>query len=59
MGMLDGSAMTVSGEPLDAALDWWDTSERRRVLRAQLAAEDHVQPDEVIMSPAQAASRRM
>ena len=51
MGLLDGSAMTVSGEPLDAALDWWEASARRRALREQLAAEDHVQPEAVIMSP--------
>jgi len=49
--------MTVSGEPLDAGLDWWEASARRRALREQLAAEDHVQPDAVIMSPEQAAAR--
>src|SRR5207247_8124073 len=57
IGLLDGSAMTVSGEPLDAALDWWEASARRRALREQLAAEDHVRPDAVIMSPEQAAAR--
>jgi putative YjhG/YagF family dehydratase len=59
IGLLDGSAMTVSGEPLDAGLDWWEASTRRRALREQLAAQDHVPPDAVIMSPEQAAARGM
>jgi putative YjhG/YagF family dehydratase len=55
IGLLDGSAMTVSGEPLDAALNWWESSERRRVLREQLSA--NVDPDAVIMSAEQATAR--
>jgi putative YjhG/YagF family dehydratase len=57
IGLLDGSAMTVSGEPLDAALDWWETSARRTALREQLQAGDAVNPDDVIMSPEQALAR--
>ena len=29
-GLLDTSVMTVTGETLDANLDWWEQSERRR-----------------------------
>ena len=56
-GLLDGSAITVTGEPLDASLDWWESSERRRILRARLRNDDGVDPDAVIMSPAQATAR--
>jgi xylonate dehydratase len=53
-GLLDLSALTVSGDTLGRVLDWWEDSERRRVLRARLKAVDGVDPDEVVMSPAQA-----
>jgi len=53
-GLIDGSALTAFGEPLDRALDLWEASDRRRVLRERLAAADGVDPDEVIMSPEQA-----
>ena len=35
-GLLDTSVKTVSGETLDACLDWWRESERRRELRHDL-----------------------
>ena len=35
-GLLDTSVRTVSGETLDASLDWWQQSERRRSLRSAL-----------------------
>jgi len=57
IGLLDGSAMTVSGEPLDAALDWWEASARRTALREQLQTGDAVNPDDVIMSPEAARAR--
>lgn len=57
MGLLDGSAATASGQPLDAALDWWERSDRRRLLRQRLEAADRVSPDEVIMAPAAARAR--
>jgi xylonate dehydratase len=53
-GLLDLSALTVSGDTLGRVLDWWEDSERRRVLRARLKAVDGVDPDEVVMSPEQA-----
>ena len=46
LGLLDGSAMTVTGEPLDAVLDWWEDSERRTRLRERLRAADGVDPDD-------------
>jgi putative YjhG/YagF family dehydratase len=52
-GLLDDRCLTVSGEPLGRALDWWETSGRRRALRDRLRA-DGVDPDQVIMSPEQA-----
>jgi dihydroxyacid dehydratase/phosphogluconate dehydratase len=51
MGLLNGAALTATGETLDATLDWWEGSERRRVARARLAAVAAVSPDGVIMSP--------
>src|SRR5262249_27185496 len=49
--------LTVTGEPLGAVLDWWERSERRRVLRDVLRRKDGVDPDAVIMSPEQARAR--
>ena len=51
LGLIDGSALTAFGEPLDQALDLWEASNRRRTLRERLFAADGVDPDEVIMSP--------
>jgi putative YjhG/YagF family dehydratase len=53
-GLLDLSALTVSGDALGRVLDWWEGSERRRVLRERLRAADGVDPDDVIMSPERA-----
>jgi putative YjhG/YagF family dehydratase len=50
-------ALTVTGRPLDAVLDWWAKSERRRRLRDLLHTRDRVDPDTVIMSPAKAKER--
>ena len=36
MGLLDAAVRTVTGETLGAVLDWWEASERRRVLRERL-----------------------
>src|SRR5260370_1904361 len=56
-GLLELDALTVSGEPLGKMLDWWENSERRRVLRTTLKERDGIDPDEVIMDPAGAAKR--
>jgi putative YjhG/YagF family dehydratase len=53
-GLLDLSALTVSGDALGRVLDWWEGSERRRVLRERLRVADGVDPDDVIMSPERA-----
>jgi putative YjhG/YagF family dehydratase len=54
LDLLDLSVMTVSGEPLEEVLAWWEKSERRKVLRERLFEQDAVSPDDVIMSPRRA-----
>ncbi|MBS1802492.1 MAG: YjhG/YagF family D-xylonate dehydratase [Acidobacteria bacterium] len=56
-GLLDTSAKTVSGESLDASLDWWKQSKRRHELRERLKELDGIDADEVIMAPDRARSR--
>ena len=56
-GLLDLECLTVSGEPLGRVLDWWEGSERRVRLRERLTAMDGVDPDDVIMAPAEARRR--
>jgi putative YjhG/YagF family dehydratase len=51
MGLLNLDVLTVTGETLGTVLDWWDTSERRRVARERLRTADGVDPDHVIMAP--------
>ena len=57
LGLLDETCLTATGEPLGKILDWWEGSERRKVLRDLLQAEDNVDPDSVIMSPTTARER--
>ena len=56
-GLLDTAVRTVSGETLDASLDWWQDSPRRRELRRALQQQDGIDPDDVIMSPDRARSK--
>jgi xylonate dehydratase len=51
IGLLNRSVLTATSDTLDASLDWWESSERRRAARARLAAAASVDPDDVIMSP--------
>jgi len=51
MGLLNGDVVTATGDTLGATLDWWESSDRRRVARARLASASAVDPDQVIMSP--------
>ncbi len=51
LGLLDTSVLTVAGVPLQEALDWWATSERRARFREILQQQDGVNPEEVIMPP--------
>lgn len=57
LGLLDTSCLTVTGETLERTLNWWESSERRRRLRALLMERDGVDPDEVIFSPDRARAR--
>ena len=59
LGLLDCTALTVSGASLGELLDWWQTSERRASLRQQLRERDGIDPDDVILSPASARRRGM
>jgi putative YjhG/YagF family dehydratase len=56
-GLLDTRALTAAGTTLDAQLDAWESSARRIQLRARLSKQYGVDPDDVIMAPARAASR--
>jgi putative YjhG/YagF family dehydratase len=56
-GLLDTRALTAAGTTLDAQLDAWESSARRTQLRARLSKQYGVDPDDVIMAPARAASR--
>jgi putative YjhG/YagF family dehydratase len=56
-GLLNTSAMTVSGVTLGEQLDEWESSTRRARLRQLLRERDGVNPDDVILSP-EAASHR-
>lgn len=56
-GLLKLDARTVTGLPLGENLAWWEKSERRRRLRDTLHQLDGIDPDHVIMSPANARSR--
>jgi len=55
--LLDLDCLTVAGERLGTLLDWWEGSERRRTLREQLRTRDRIDPDDVIMTPAEARRR--
>ena len=57
MGLLQRQALTVTGETIDHALDWWEASERRRWMKQRLREADGVDAEEVVMD-ADAARRR-
>jgi putative YjhG/YagF family dehydratase len=56
-GLLDETCLTVTGESLGRALDWWEGSARRTALRERLMRQDGVDPDDVIMDPERARAR--
>lgn len=56
-GLLELDVMTASGQTLGEALNWWEASERRRLLRERLQAREGIDPDDVIMSPERAAEK--
>lgn len=51
LGLIDDTAMTVTGRTLGENLDWWEQSERRTLMRSRLQEADGVDPDTVIMGP--------
>ncbi|HET7558518.1 MAG TPA: YjhG/YagF family D-xylonate dehydratase [Limnochordia bacterium] len=57
LGLLELGVMTVNGRTLGEVLDWWEHSERRRRLQAELTARDGVAAEDVIMSPQAAKAR--
>ena len=57
LGLLGLGVLTAHGLPLGRVLDQWQRSERRRRLRDCLQHQDHVDPDEVILSPAAARAK--
>jgi dihydroxyacid dehydratase/phosphogluconate dehydratase len=57
LGLLDLDVLTVSGERLGRVLDWWESSERRVVLRRRLRDADGIDPDDVVMGPERARAR--
>ena len=56
-GLLNTDVLTATGDKLDAVLDWWESSDRRRFARERLRQNDGIDPDDVIMSPEGARSR--
>ncbi len=54
LGLLRLNALTVTGQTLGENLAWWEKSERRSRLRAKLRELDGIDPDRVILAPAQA-----
>jgi dihydroxyacid dehydratase/phosphogluconate dehydratase len=56
-GLLDTSVLTVTGETLDANLNWWEQSDRRQILKDRLRTLDNIDPDDVIMTPDRARQR--
>jgi putative YjhG/YagF family dehydratase len=57
LGMLDLSALTVTGQSLGEVLNWWEKSERRERVKAILKERDGVDPAEVIMPPSVAKQK--
>jgi putative YjhG/YagF family dehydratase len=57
LGLLDLDALTVTGARLGDVLAAWEASDRRARFRELLRELDGVEPDDVIMSPAQAKER--
>jgi xylonate dehydratase len=57
LGLLKLHALTVNGKTLDEALNEWEHSERRDLLRKRLEELDGIDPNNVIMNSAQARER--
>ena len=59
LGLLKAEARTVTGMTWNEILDAWQDSERRDICRQRLRAVDGVDPDNVIIPPAEAKKRGM
>ncbi|MCI3919626.1 YjhG/YagF family D-xylonate dehydratase [Paenibacillus sp. TRM 82003] len=59
LGLLELEALTVTGQTLDAVLDWWERSERRQRMRTFLREHEGIDPDTVIYSPERARAAGM
>ena len=57
LGLVDTAALTATGEPWGDVLDYWQTCDRRKTLRERLHSQTSIDPDDVIMTPAQSATR--
>lgn len=57
LGLLELDAVTVAGQTVGDILDWWERSDRRRLLRERLQRQDNVNPDDVILPPERAKER--
>jgi len=57
LGLLETSALTVTGSTVGENLDAWERSDRREKFSALLLRQDGVSPDDVIMSPEAARER--
>jgi putative YjhG/YagF family dehydratase len=57
LDLLDLDALTVTGQTLGEVLAWWETSQRRAAVRRLLKERDGVDPDDVIIPPAEARRR--
>ncbi|QDU25119.1 Dihydroxy-acid dehydratase [Anatilimnocola aggregata] len=55
--LLELDALTVTGHTWGDVLDWWERSSRRQMVRQVLQERDRVQPDDVIIPPAEAKHR--
>ena len=57
LGVLELSALTVTGRTLGENLDEWEKSERRKIFRERLVELDGVDPEDVILPPVKARAR--
>jgi xylonate dehydratase len=57
LGLLDLDVLTVSGHKLNDILNWWEKCKRRDAVRRLLYERDGVDPEEVIIPPAEARRR--
>jgi len=57
LNLLELNALTVSGHRLEAVLENWEKSERRKRFKEILFQQDQIDPEDVIMPPQKARDR--